>query len=244
VLAGKRIVVTGAARGIGSAIARACAEAGAIVGVGCRAQGAGVEGLAAGARGAAHVLAFDVTDEVAVGREIERFIGLTGGLDGLVNAAGVNLPGLLVTEDAARIRAQLDVNLLGPILCARAALPAMLAQRSGVILSVSSVAAARPARGQAVYAAAKGGVEAFTAALAVEYARKGIRAVCIRPGPIDTGMLRPIRELAEDELLARVPLRRLGAPREVAELAVFLLSDRAGFVTGSVHAIDGGYERA
>ena len=131
--------------------------------------------------------------------------------------AAVDLPDLLVAARHERIEEQFDVNLLGPILCARAVLPVMLEQKAGVIVNVSSVAAERPFRGQAVYAATKGGLESFTRALAAEYGR------------------------GEDEMLTRTPLRRLGRPDEVAELALYLLSDKAAFMTGSVHTIDGGY---
>ncbi len=141
-------------------------------------------------------------------------------------------------EDWDRV---VDVNLRGPILCARAVLPVMLEQKAGVIVNVGSVAAERPFRGQAVYAATKGGLESFTRALAAEYGRKGIRAHCVRPGPIETRMLEPSRALGEDELLTRTPLRRLGRPDEVAELALYLLGDKTAFMTGSVHTIDGGY---
>ncbi|MEO7094532.1 MAG: SDR family oxidoreductase, partial [Polyangiales bacterium] len=96
------------------------------------------------------------------------------------------------------------------------------------------------ARGQAAYAAAKGGLEAFTRAIAVEYGAKNLRCICIAPGPIDTDMLAATRSMAEDEVIARVPLRRIGRADEVAELAVYLLSDAAAFINGSVHAIDGG----
>src|SRR5207244_2415660 len=106
-------------------------------------------------------------------------------------------------------------------------LPFFMEQRRGVILNVSSVAAVRPARGQSVYGATKGGLESLTRALAVEYGRKGIRVHAIRPGPIDTPMLEATLSLAEEEILSRIPLRRIGKPDEVAELALFLLSDRA-----------------
>jgi 3-oxoacyl-[acyl-carrier protein] reductase len=117
----------------------------------------------------------------------------------------------------------------------------MLRQRSGVVLFIGSVAAARPARGQSAYAAAKGGIEALTRALAVEYARKGIRVLCLRPGAIDTDLLAVTIQLAEEELLERVPQKRVATAAEIAEHAVFLLSDKAAYATGSVVTVDGGY---
>jgi 3-oxoacyl-[acyl-carrier protein] reductase len=243
-LADKRVVVTGANGGLGLAIAAACLEAGARVGLGVHAADKAARALADGHPGRAILLPFDVRDQAAIERAVAGFREFAGGLDGWVNNAGVNRPDLLVTAAPERIREQLDVNLLGPILCARAVLPVMLEQRGGVIVNVGSAAAARPYRGQAVYAATKGALEAFTRALAVEYGRKGIRVHCLRPGPIDTPMLAATRALGEAEVLARVPLGRLGRPEEVAGLAVYLLSDRSGFVTGAVHTIDGGYAEA
>jgi 3-oxoacyl-[acyl-carrier protein] reductase len=243
-LEGKKIVVTGAGRGIGRAIARACAQAGAVVGVNYRRSEAAAQALAAEDPARFDLLPFDVRDAAAVAAAVERFQRAHGRIDGWVNNAAVNHPGLVVGAADDVIREQLDVNLLGALLCARAVLPVMLAQRSGVILNVGSVAATHPARGQAVYAATKGGLESLTRALAVEYARKGVRVLCIRPGPIDTEMLAGTRALAEEEILKRIPLGRLGTPEDVAALAVFLLSDRAGFITGSVHAVDGGYLEA
>ncbi len=240
-LEGKKIVVTGAGRGIGRAIAVACARAGAIVGINCRSLQESVQALCQENPEHFIPLSFDVRDGAAIEKGVAEFRRRTGTIDGWVNNAGVNHPGLLVTATADTIREQIDVNLVGPILCIRAVLPVMLEQHKGVIVNVSSVAAVKPARGQAVYAASKGGVESLTKALALEYGRKGIRVHCIRPGPIDTKMIESTKILAGDEVLARVPLGRLGKPEEVADLAVFLLSERSSFMTGSIHTIDGGY---
>ena len=244
-LEGKKIIVTGASRGIGRAIALACAREGAAVGINYRiseeqAQAVQDE-IARRFQRPALLLPFDVRDSRAVGEGITRFMGKEGRIDGLVNNAAINLPGLLVTLDLQKIQEQIETNLLGPILCARAVLPVMMAQRGGVILQVGSVTAARASPGQAVYAATKGALESLARALAVEYGRKGIRSHCIRPGPVETDMFRNTQTLAGDEILKRIPLHRFGQAEEIADLAVFLLSDRSGFITGAVHTIDGGY---
>jgi len=165
-------------------------------------------------------------------------------VDGLVNNAGINRPSLLVSASDADILATVTTNVIGSVLCTRAIIPKMLEQRGGVIVNVSSVAAERPSRGQAVYAATKGALESLTRAVAVEYGRKGIRCHAVRPGAVDTSMLAATKTLAEDDLVSRIPLRRIASPDEIAPLVVFLLSDRAAYVSGSVHAIDGGYGAA
>jgi NAD(P)-dependent dehydrogenase (short-subunit alcohol dehydrogenase family) len=243
-LADRRIVVTGASGGIGRAIALACAREGAALGLGhlrgaesARALQAEIEALGRKAQ----LLPFDVTDSKAVVAAAEAFATEQGGIDAWVSSAGVCHPGLLLTEQDDRIRAQIDVNLLGPVFAARAALPFMIRQRGGVLLHIGSVAAVRPARGQAVYAATKGAIESLTKALAVEYARKGVRALCLVPGAVETGMLQGTMALAAEEVTARIPLRRVATPAEIAETAVFLLSDKARYMTGASVAVDGGY---
>lgn len=243
-LEGKRIVVTGASGAIGRAIAIACAERGATLGLGYTRRAEQAESLAreiAALGGVAMPLGFDVTDPVGVEAALEAFTHCHGEVDGWVNNAAVSLPGLLVASEPERIRAQLEVNLWGPIVCTRAVLPRMLRRHAGVVLNVSSVAALRPVRGQSAYAATKGGLEAFTRAIAVEYAKKGIRAVCLRPGAVDTAMLAATRMLGEEELLARIPQGRVAEPHEIGAYAAFLLSDDARYITGTCATIDGGY---
>jgi 3-oxoacyl-[acyl-carrier protein] reductase len=234
-LEGKRIVVTGASRGIGRAIAVACAEAGARVGVNVRKDAPLDDALRD-----AIVLPFDVRDGEAVRRNIDAFAAQCGGIDGLVNNAGVNLPGLLVDVKDEDVGAVFATNIGGTIACTRMVLPHMLRAHGGVIVNVSSLAAVRPSRGMSIYAASKGAIESFTRAVAVEYGRKGIRCHCVRPGAIDTELLAPSRALAEQEMLERIPMRRIGAAEEVARVVVFLLSDAASYMTGAVHPVDGG----
>ncbi|MDP6358623.1 MAG: SDR family oxidoreductase [Planctomycetota bacterium] len=244
-LESKKILITGASRGIGRAIALACARERAAVGISYRDSEDQAKSLqkeiASRYETEAMLLPFDVRDPVAAGKAVDFFSGESDRIDGLVNCAGIFRPGLLVSLPPGEIEEQIAVNLLGAIHCAQAALPSMIQQRSGVILNVSSVAAIRPNRGQAVYAASKGALESLTRALAVEYARKGIRFLCLRPGPVDTDMMAGTKVLGEEEILARTPLRRLGKPEEIADLAVYLLSEKAEYITGSTHTIDGGY---
>jgi 3-oxoacyl-[acyl-carrier protein] reductase len=130
------------------------------------------------------------------------------------------------------------------MLCTRAVIPAMLEARRGVIVNVSSVAATRPSRGQAVYAASKGAIESLTRAVAVEYGKKGIRCHAIRPGAVDTDMLATTKAMAEEDVLARTALKRIASVNDIAPLVVFLLSDGASYISGSIHAVDGGYGAA
>ncbi len=240
-LDGQRVIVTGSGRGIGRAIAHAAAREGARVVVHGRTEGSAarvaLEIREAG--GLAEPFAFHLEDMSALQAGMGEIVA-AGPVDALINNAAQNRPGLLVASAPEDIASALRANLLAPVLAARAVLPSMLAQRRGVIVNIGSVSASRPARGQSVYVAAKGGLESFTRALAVEYGKKGIRAVCLRPGPVDTDMMAATKNLDQD-LVRRVPLGRIARPEEIANFCIFLLTDDAAFVTGSVLDADGGF---
>jgi len=241
-LGGQRILVTGASRGIGRAIARACLAAGAAtVGVGYRAPSDAASALLSEDPERTLGLEADLNDPQAAAAQVERFVEAAGGIDALVLNAGVNHPGLLLQSSLEELEATLRVNLLAPLVAAKAALEPMLRARRGTILFVSSVAALRPSKGQCAYAASKGGLESLVRALGVEVGRKGIRVVGLRPGPTETDMFRATAQLAGDQVKADVPLRRFAKPAEIAAAACYLLGPAASYVHGTVHGVDGGY---
>ena len=236
-LKGKTIVITGATSGIGEAIARVCAREGARAVIGYRRNETAARALAEELGGVARYLDVRAPDSIAAA--CEPF--LEGQIQGWVNNAAIHLPGLLPTVSDAMIEEQIETNLLGPIRCCRFILPHMMEHRQGSIVNIGSVTRERVHPGQAVYAATKGGVAALTRALACEYARMGIRVSCVEPGPEDTAMLEEGRKRAGARLTESIPMRRIGAPSEIAELVAFLLSDRASYMTGGLYSADGGY---
>jgi 3-oxoacyl-[acyl-carrier protein] reductase len=246
ILDGKTIMVTGAARGIGKAIATNCAQEGANVIVNYHASRDAARTLATELKTKHGVetwaLPFDVRDPEAIESACGPLFDGDRTLHGWVNNAGVNRPGLLPTQNDEMIREQIETNLLGTIHGCRFAIPHMMRARAGSIVNIGSAVRARPARGQSVYAATKGAGESLTRALAVEFGRKGIRINTVEPGPVETDMLQSTLALDAEEVLGRVPLRRLGTPEEIAHAVVFLLSDNAGYCTGSTLSVDGGFE--
>ncbi len=247
----KVAVITGAGSGIGRMAATIFAHEGARVVVADvvadQAESTAVEIVAAG--GAATAFTVDVSDEAQVRAMVRSAVDTYGGLDVLFNNAGIfpdDDGGILDTPPETWQRV-MEVNLKGVWFGCRAAVPAMLDSGGGSIVNVASfVALMGAATAQIAYTASKGGVLAMTRELAVEYARQGIRANSICPGPIETPLL---AELLADPArrqrrLVHIPLGRFGRPEEIAHAALFLASDDASFVTGSALVVDGGITAA
>jgi NAD(P)-dependent dehydrogenase (short-subunit alcohol dehydrogenase family) len=233
-LAGLRVLVTGAAGGIGAAITERLVSERSLVAAADLADPLGH----AEAR-----LSGDVTDANDAARLVADARTALGGLEGLVLAAGIQYVGPThetAPEDFDRV---LAVSARGTFLCLRAALPLMIEQGSGRIVTFGSTAALVGAPGLTAYAAAKGAVLQITRSVAAEYGGRGIRANCLCPGGTDTPLLRRLMaERADPEEFARAhPIGRFAAPEEIAAAAAFLLSDEASFFVGSAVVCDGGF---
>jgi 2-hydroxycyclohexanecarboxyl-CoA dehydrogenase len=245
-LAGKVVLVTGAARGIGAGIARAAAAAGAAVALGDVAETTVREAAEAiGQR--ALGLRMDVSDARSVGKAVAEAEARLGPIDVLVNNAGIDViqPFLESSEETwDRLWA---VNLKGTLLATRGVLDGMIARGRGSIVNIGSDAGRVGSTGEAVYSATKGGVIAFSKSLAREVARHGITVNCVCPGPTDTALLEQVREYDEKlhaSLARAIPLRRLGRPEDVAAAVVFLASDAAAYITGQTLSVSGGLTMA
>lgn len=245
---GKACAVTGAGSGIGKAIAERLAEEGGKV-LCVDVNGATVSATAKSiqqAGGIADAVTVDVSDRHQVDAFVTRCVELYGRIDVLVNNAGVNIPGVFHEVSDAVIDKTLNVNVKGPMYASRAAIPHMLRQGGGSIVNISSVNGLVSEPFLAVYSASKGAVVMLTRGIALDYAKRGIRCNAICPGWVDT----PIN-YAHAEMLGGLekvystidsfqPIGRPGEPREIAHLALFLASDEASFITGSIIAADGG----
>jgi 2-keto-3-deoxy-L-fuconate dehydrogenase len=249
-LQGKVAVVTGAGSGIGAAIARVFARQGATVAAVDRAaeaaQATSAAISAAGGRAFAHTC--DVSDAAAVDALFRDLTAAHPRLDILVNNAGIAHIGTIEQTTPEDFERLYRVNVFGVYLCARAVVPIMLRQGGGVILNMASIASLIGLPERFAYSMTKGAVLTMTRSIAVDYVKRGIRCNCLCPARVHTpfvdGYLArnyPGREAEMMKVLSEYqPIGRMGQPEEIAQLALYLCSDEAGFVTGQAYPIDGG----
>jgi 3-oxoacyl-[acyl-carrier protein] reductase len=240
---GRVSLVTGASRGIGRAIARAFAAQGARVVLAARDTAKLAEAVAEiqADGGQAEALALDVCNRASVEAGVASVVAAHGRIDHLVNNAGVTRDNLLLRMKDADWQQVIETNLTGSFLCTQAVLKPMIKQKSGRIVTITSVVGLAGNAGQANYAASKAGLIGFTKSVAREVASRGITANAIAPGFIETDMTAAMTEKAREAVLGAIPLGRVGRAEDVAAAALFLVSDAAAYVTGQVLAVDGGF---
>jgi len=246
-LEGRVALITGAASGIGAACARRFAEEGAVLAGFDLTEPEGGDWVEA-ASGASDALfeTGDVRDVERVGAFVATVRDRLGGIDVLVNSAGVGSGGYVHMLDTAEWDRVIDINLKGTFLFCRAVLPGMMDARAGSIVNLASVEGVEGMELTSVYNASKGGVVLLTKNMAIDYARHGIRVNCICPGFIDTPLLaevmgNPEMAAVRERVIDAHMLGRLGRPVEIAHAALFLASDEASFVTGHPLVVDGGF---
>jgi NAD(P)-dependent dehydrogenase (short-subunit alcohol dehydrogenase family) len=253
ILDGKVALVTGGASGIGRATAVAMAREGARVAVADRAEATAADTVALinTAGGQAIAIGGDVTQEADVAAMVARTVSAFGRIDCAFNNAGVagrsvGPPGQRLHElSQTSFDTMLAINLTGVFLCLKHEVTQMLAQGGGgAIVNTASIAGLIGLPTSGHYVAAKHGVVGLTKTAAMEYAQDGIRVNCVNPGYIKTPMTKETMEERFDEIMTKVPMRRLGIPEEIAEAVVWMCSDKASFMTGASHVVDGGYYAA
>jgi 2-hydroxycyclohexanecarboxyl-CoA dehydrogenase len=242
-LEGRVALVTGAGRGMGRAIAERLAAEGARVAV-TDVDRATAEDTASALGPTACAIHLDVTDPASVASAVEKATGVLGPVDVLVNNAGWDHMAPFLETDPELWDRIIDINLKGPLHCARAILPGMVERRSGRVVNISSDAGRVGSTGEAVYSATKAGLVGFTKTLAREMARFRITVNVVCPGPTDTPLLDDLlgqgNERLIDALRRAIPLGRLGQPADVAAAVAFLASDDASFITGQTLSVSGG----
>ncbi|WP_342642230.1 SDR family NAD(P)-dependent oxidoreductase [Rhodoligotrophos ferricapiens] len=240
----KTVLITGGARGIGLATGREFLRRGWNVTIG-DVDREEAEAQARASEGAMLALAMDVRDRTAIDEAFARSLDHWGRLDALVNNAGIQRHGPLETIPFADWNAVLDINLHGAFHCLQVAGRHMLAQGSGAIVNLASIAATRGAPGRAPYAVSKAAIVSLTKTAAVEWTERGVRVNAVAPGYVETDLVTSFvaaGRLDTAPMIARTPARRLARPEEIARAIAFLCSDDASYVSGHVLHVDGGFE--
>ncbi len=237
-------LITGSSRGIGRAVALELSLAGYAVCINYIQSREAAEALAAQLRGEgrkAIAIQADVADSHVVNEMVRQTEAELGPVTLLVNNAGISWQGLFQDMEDAAWERMLAVNLTGARNAARAVLPAMISQKSGCIVNISSMWGLRGASCEVAYACSKAAIVGLTRSLALELAPSRIRVNCVAPGCIETDMVRVLGQETREMLVAETPIGRLGTPEDIAHAVAFLASEKASFITGQVLTADGGF---